>query len=145
MGNPSWADIYFQGHDMESAKSICSAFGSVVLVGYSFGGSLIGHLSHVLTNITAAILYESPLLEIEKPAGTFPVLWIQNDYWTFQFRQREFDETLAAWKQSHHVAEMTGRGRHARLAWGWPPVGHAWDQRLNKAIGAWIKIQSQPH
>jgi hypothetical protein len=99
----------------------------------------------VLTNIAAAVLYESPLLEIDKPAGLFPVLWIRNDYWAFPSREREFSATLAAWQEGHEVEERKGKGRHARLVWGWPPIGHAWDQSLNQSIGSWIKNQPQPH
>ena len=142
MGDPAWVDLYHEGHDVDAARNICSAFESVVLVGYSMGGSVMGHLSHVLGNIAAVVLYESPLLGIDRPAGTFPVLWIRNDYrWTNQ-REIEFAETRAAWGESHHVDEMIGQGRHIRFVWGCPVIGHAWDQQLNPAIRDWIKHHS---
>lgn len=142
MGDPEWVDLYYEGHDLPLATRVCSAFDTVVLVAYSFGGSLIGHLSHVLTNIAAVVLYESPLMGIDEPAGQFPVLWVRNDYKSTRRREKEFAATLVAWQADHNVDKMTGNGRHVRFACGWPPIGHAWDRSLNSSIRDWMKYKT---
>lgn len=142
MGNPSWVDHYLDNDSPEVVANVLRQLDSVTLVGYSIGGSLIGYLSHLLDNIRAAVLYESPLIGLEAPAGAFPVLWIRNRYESTPRREKEFASTKEAWKQNHLVTEITGRGRHITWLWGWPPFGHAWDTSLNDWIANWIELQN---
>lgn len=149
-GYPKWIDLYEQGwrrgrFDLD----YFSAFDSLVLVGYSRGGSHIGHLSTELTNIAAAVLYESPLIGIDRPGGSFPVLSIWNHagvryptiWWTrsARKRQKEAEDTIIAWQRDHPVDIIHGRGRHTKTVSYWPFRGHGWDVSLNPYIEQWIK------
>lgn len=110
---------------------------NLVLLGYSSGGSHIGHLTHQLRNIRLAILYESPLLGIDEVAGDFPVLMIWNR--RGRWRTDEARETEAAWARTHPVTRWDhGHGRHTKFVPYWPFIGHGWDLFLNDQIGNWI-------
>lgn len=118
--------------------------GGYVLVGYSRGGSQIGHLSQEWHRaIRAAVLYESPLLGTDQVYGDFPVLWVENTHGRRSQGgrfAREMDDTLAAWMRGGRRVDMLiGNGRHAELTWGWPPMRHGWDRDLNPKILSWIE------
>ena len=140
MGDPDWVDEYLPSDYRKVINSgrLIASRGPIVLVGYSIGGSLIGHLSRVLPNIIGAVLYESALIGIDKVAGSFPVLWIRNRYESTKRREHEFDSTRAAWSVGREMADMRGEGRHVTWRWGWPPFAHAWDTQLNPMIQSWI-------
>ena len=120
--------------------------GGYVLVGYSRGGSEIGHLSREWHRaIRAAVLYESPLLGTNRVYGDFPALWIEND-WGRRLRggryAREMQETLETWQLGgRRVDQLIGRGRHVEFTRGWPPFRHGWDRSLNRQILDWIESQ----
>lgn len=137
MGDPDWVDDYLP----TASKIKLPTHTPLVLIGYSLGGSLIGHLSHFCRNIVAVVLYESPLIGLKVVAGSFPVLWVRNRYTSTAKRERKFDDTKRIWQRSHRVDEMTGQGRHVAWRFGWPPFGHAWDQSLNPLIDIWINHQ----
>ena len=119
----------------------------LILVGYSRGGSIIGHLTHKLTNIAGAVLYESPLFGIDRVAGSFPALLIWNSNGAFHGkrpgakRHQEALATIEAWVAGgRNVTHMVGQGKHTK--WVHRPstlwVGHGWDTKLNPAIGQWV-------
>lgn len=139
MGNPVWVNRYHDGLDLyKASKSLISRTDNV-LIGYSRGGSLIGHLSICQDiRIKAAVLYESPLIGIDEVGGTFPVLWIKNAYRRKGWRKKEMDDTEKLWRATHSVDTLVGQGSHVRFTMGCPPIGHAWDQQLNPAIEHWI-------
>lgn len=121
------------------------------LVGYSSGGSRIGHLSiETVFQPVCAVLYESPLLGRDDVGDTFPVLWIRNDRGRgraglFKRRhEREMASTLAAWKAGgRYVEELDGTGRHFETTNDWPPLRHGWDRALNERILSWIEEMTQ--
>ena len=141
MNDPSWVNEYLSSKSVDDAANAVSKHESVVLIGYSIGGSLIGHLSHLLDNIEAVVLYESPLINTGNPSGNFPVLWIRNRYKSTPRREKEFSDTLAEWHVQHPVTEITGKGRHIAWRWGCPPFAHAWDVSLNDWVWQWIQKQ----
>jgi len=137
MGDPTWVDYYVHKIGKLTSAELQRLKPPLILVGYSLGGSVIADLTHEL-DLVGAVLYESPLLNDTIPAGTFPVLWIQNDYRHKTRRKREMDSSLAGWKENHQVTQLTGSGRHIRGVIGWPMWGHAWDQTLNDKIAGWL-------
>jgi pimeloyl-ACP methyl ester carboxylesterase len=146
MGDPSWVYKYLSGHDPESCeKQIWNHMldeEPMVLLGYSMGGSTIGHLSTMLPDgmIRGAILYESPLIGVDEVGGDFPVLWIRNDYESTAKREQEFEETRLTWRKNHFMTEAFGKGRHVSWRFGFPPFGHAWDKNLNDVIEYWMEL-----
>lgn len=143
MGDPRWVDHYLDGHDPVFCESQIRQWiipgEKIVLLGYSFGGSVIGHLSQRFQNtIRSAVLYESPLIGTNTTGGKFPVLWIRNMYLATRFREAEFDWTRSAWQRTHRMTYRFGSGKHVKPRWGWPPFGHAWDRSLNSFIENWI-------
>ena len=143
MGDPDWVDWYPAGHDAVNIRNLINSSGwqnePLVLMGYSKGGSVVGDLSHILDNIVGAVLYESPLMSPEDPGGTFPVLWIRNNYQPAVGRAFELWQTYCAWAENHPITKMTGQGRHIRWRFGWPPFGHNWDNSLNGHIERFVK------
>lgn len=142
MGDPAWVDHYLSNFAPSVAADVLQQAWSrdpLILIGYSIGGSLIGHLSNRMSNIVGAVLYESALIGIDSVAGSFPVLWIRNRYKSTPRREREFADTRAAWRKNREFDEITGRGKHIYWRCGWPPFGHAWDQTLNRFIEQWLR------
>jgi len=147
MGDPDWVDHYLdRAHPWDLAVKIESITdGPIVLIGYSVGGSLIGHMSLLLGNIVGVVVYESPLIGVERVGGDFPVLWIENDYKSTWRREAESLEAFLKWFESHSTEVMVGEGRHVRLRFGWPPFGHAWDVRLNTRIAGFVREVGSGH
>lgn len=149
MGDPDWVDWYAQvPYDTTSREFLADMlwdYDRLILIGYSLGGSLIGHLTAEIptSKIVGAVLYESPLLNTDHVYGSFPVLWIRNKYKTTPRREQEFETTLDTWAEQHSIDRMFGTGRHMKFVWDWPPIAHAWDQSLNPYIAQWIKTVSQ--
>jgi pimeloyl-ACP methyl ester carboxylesterase len=146
MGDPSWVDIYLPTpYDDLSRELLIDSLDleidePMVLVGYSIGGSVIANLSHYFyREIAGVVLYESPMFDSLSVAGDFPVLWIRNNYQSTLRREAEFLDTFTLWSLQHPVTKLIGTGRHMKFTWGWPPIGHAWDQTLNPFIETWIK------
>ncbi|MEM8668753.1 MAG: hypothetical protein AAGG48_14630 [Planctomycetota bacterium] len=128
--------------------------GNWVAVAYSSGGSRVGHISlsapffhgsrmFGFAEPRCAVLYESPLIGIRAVGGSFPVLWIENDRGARtknRWRAREMQSTLEAWQANgRRVDVLQGRGRHVQTTWGWPPLRHGWDKKLNPMILKWIE------
>lgn len=143
MGDPAWVDQYLPSADAAAIAEVLPTDRPLILIGYSLGGSLIGHLSNRMSNIVGAVLYESALIGIDSVAGSFPVLWIRNRYKSTRRREREFADTRAAWKKGRQFDEVTGTGRHVSWRFGWPPIAHAWDRTLNPLIAEWIDAVQQ--
>lgn len=144
MGDPDWVDHYFSGHDLVDAYSLVESNQGSILVGYSYGGDLIGRLTNVCTTIIGAVLYEAPLFEPTIPLDDFPVLQVWNRYgresWGDSQRAKKF------WDGPfREVVEMRGRGFHVRLTWRWPFLGHAWDRDLNGEIKKFVSYCRNRH
>lgn len=143
MGDPSWVTHFWDDHDVKEILRFCRSQSSVVLIGYSRGGSLIGHLSKSLFNIERAVLYESPLLGTNKVGGNFPVLWIWNEYWQSARRRFERADTLRAWELGNRkVIPLNPKNawRHTRFTpFSNPPIGHNWNQSVNPIVEKWIR------
>jgi len=109
-----------------------------IVVGYSRGGSAIARLSE-LVPLTAAVLYESPVLDSEGTGGNFPCLMIWNDqgaaYGPSKLRRGQARISKEIWRADHLVKEIEGQGRHMRIR----PAGHCWDCDLNNHIKTWIE------
>lgn len=126
---------FFEKQYSRLLKSIRSLGQPPILIGYSRGGDVIAKLSND-TQIAAAVLYESPVIDSETVGGEFPCLMIWNDQGAKVGPRR-----LAAlhseelWKQNHPVDMLTGRGGHIKRK----PFGHAWDTSLNPQIAEWIE------
>lgn len=138
MGDPAWVDEYVDyRRDFESAIADQD---SVVLVGYSRGGSIIGELSLRLRNIRGVVLYESPLFGVDQPGGNFPALVI----WNRRSRKRrsiEAWDTLQRWRAGgRSVTMMDGQGAHLKFVMrpSTAFLGHGWDVSLNSRIAAWV-------
>lgn len=145
-GHPFWIDSYpSYDRDVGQLDSLVRQLRQhrdLVLIGYSRGGDMVAYLSTILTNIVAAVVYESPVQSVRRTGGTFPVLQI----WNLHSRRRQTraaKEAYAAWlgpSPHRQVDIFFGIGRHTR------PVmrprtlfrGHGWDTRLNPAIYQWI-------
>ena len=143
MGDPGWVDEYAE-YDRRAPKNYPADLRrhqDLVLVGYSKGGYEIGKLSLRLDNIRAAVLYESPLLDIDKPGGEFPVLII----WNQQSRRINTDEAISTygkWESGGRRADYRfGNGGHTSWTRRLRTLfrKHAWDQTLNPGIESWIK------
>ena len=81
MGNPAWVDHFFKGHNVLDAIMKCREFDSVYLIGYSKGGQLIAALTHHVTNIVGACIYEAKVKQhplIKNGHGDFPVIQFWN-------------------------------------------------------------------
>jgi len=140
-GNPDWIDLYinkWRRWPDKKIKTCLHTWDHVVLIGYSSGGSYIGHLTHKLSNISAVVLYESPLIGIDEVAGDFPVLIIWNND-SPRRNSREAKDTFEAWNRHHDVTIKFGHGRHMKRTSYFPWIGHGWDTSLNPMIHNWIK------
>jgi hypothetical protein len=142
MGDPPWVDAYVD-YRSDFASDIAQQ-DAACLVGYSRGGSIIGRLSLSLTNIVGAVLYESPLFNVDEPGGDFPVLIIWNRH-SRRRRSIEAWDALQRWKASgRSVTMLEGAGTHIKLV-GRPStlfLGHGWDVSLNDKIGTWVRSLS---
>jgi len=142
MGNPDWVHRYLDGHTAKEVLPKIPLDKPLVLVGYSIGGSVIGDLSTMGFDIVGAVLYESPLLDVDYPGGNFPVLWIENKVERWAKGEIEFHLALQAWELTRpgKVTKLYG-GFDAHWKWKrrWPPIAHAWDRRLNVFIKGWIE------
>lgn len=137
MGDPEWCDLYpeWKKGDFWQFVDWLSAFTCVILIGYSRGGSEIATLTHYLNNIAGVVLYESPMLAVNRPRGGFPVMWIQNNKSRYRGTEEMMD-TRDQWvRQCKDFTAKQGSGRHIK----WFPMGHAWDQSLNVEIAEWIE------
>lgn len=138
MGNPPWVTHYLAQRDPDTLIKNLILYPNLILIGYSEGGNLIGQIASYLPNIKGVVLYESPLLEDTIPSGSFPVLWIRNNYRTLRYREEEFLDTKYRWQRTHYMETLTGSGRHIKWSSSWPFFSHAWDQSLNPRIKNWI-------
>ena len=50
----------------------------------------------------------------------------------------EMEDSKQKWSFDREVIEVIGMGRHTKFVWGWPPIGHGWDQELNVLIRNWV-------
>ena len=143
MGDPPWVDHYHEWSGYGDAVEFCQQFSEIIPVGFSRGGSRIGHLTHQLSNIRAAVLYEAPLVGIDEVAGNFPVLSIWN--WRGRKDTPEARRTIEVWGENHDLKTLYGQGRHTKIVWSsrWPFIryGHGWDVGLNGKIWDWVQFQ----
>lgn len=139
--NVRWRYPDWKRESRENLISILSCFPNLVLVGYSRGGDKIAKLSHQLSNIRGAVLYESPILPARnqiKPSGDFPVLWIENDEGMATKSRRKkkiMSRSKHLWALNRSMTCLTGVGKHVKVN----PLGHGWDQALNQQILEWIE------
>lgn len=149
MGDPPWVDRYVQ-HQGRGRRDLpdgvimnsIPAAGRLVLLGFSDGGDTVARLSQYLYHrILCAIVYESPVKSIRRPAGNFPVLMLWNEG-----SNRRYSEAAsiarARWTANPDrvVAEEMGEGGHTKFVrrpstW-WR--GHGWDVGLNPLIVSWV-------
>lgn len=140
-----WVDHYWQANGWESPHKeyqklidFISPLDSVILVGFSRGGSMIAKLSNELTNIKAAVLYESPMVDSTTVGGNFPVLMIWNNEGRLVdgLPRSRFKATYSiyAWAKDHPMTFLMGDGGHVKTN----PLGHDWDKSLNTKIKNWI-------
>jgi hypothetical protein len=143
-GIPEWTYWDWTKYSLRSISNLLDE--PCVLVGYSRGGALIGQLSNFNDNIVGAVLYESPIIPVKELSrdyvgGDFPILWIENMNGRRWRRKRFYDEmedSKQKWSFDREVIEVIGMGRHTKFVWGWPPIGHGWDQELNVLIRNWV-------
>lgn len=143
-GIPEWTYWDWKDYSIRSISNLLDE--PCVLVGYSRGGALIGQLSNFSENIIGAVLYESPIIPVKEMSndfvsGDFPVLWIENDNgrrWQSNRFYREMEDSKLKWSVGRELSWVTGSGRHTKFVWGWPPIGHGWDQGLNVLIKNWL-------
>lgn len=103
MGDPAWVDHFFRGHNLLKAIMKCREYDNVYLIGYSKGGELIATLTHHITNIIGACIYEAKVNQpplIKNGHGDFPVL----QYWNSQSGR-------AHWTAGRRSTELWSRGR----------------------------------
>lgn len=141
IGNPSWIDYYWN-YDSDTIETLRKEK-SLVLIGYSWGGSYIAELTRQLNNINAIIIYEAPLLH-GSPTGNAPVLIILNQYNMTPARRKELYKAYSIWSIGREVTELFGQGRHIkRVNDGNRKFGHGWDTNLNDKIENWIDLHAK--
>lgn len=135
MGDPDWCDFWpdWKRINFWMFRDSLAQLERLILIGYSKGGSEIATLSHYLDNLVGAVLYESPMLKVREPAGSFPIMWIENDRSWYR-NTREMADTRVQWRKGRARTTAKGSGYHVKR---WPP-GHGWDKTLNDSIAEWI-------
>ena len=141
MGNPSYVDYYFRGHNVLKAYIAPLRFDKVYLVGYSRGGQLISTLANAMPyHIIGACVYEAPVRE--RPRGNFPVLQLWNEgsnrrHWNAA------EQSRTAWGAREDYQEVVLPNDIGHMK-GW--LRHGFDTRANSLIRSHIahcKIKQQ--
>lgn len=145
MGNPSYVDIYFRGHDIAEAVRMVMDCEQVYLIGYSRGGQVVAELASLLhSRIAGACVYEAPVKE--HPKGDFPVLQIWNQG-SIRRHTRAAELSRTAWQagrtETYVEAVLPNQIRHTKFF-----LRHGFDPAANVLIENHIDFitqQKEPH
>lgn len=151
MQDPNWVSRYQKWHGLKETASLLEFENNLVLVGYSIGGARALQLAHLLSNVRALVLYETPMPKDTKASNPdqidvdIPVQVIWNKRGRKHWRRcRSLQSAL---EQRTGTRSLTSTlylkdGWHCRFAWDWPPIRHAWSSRANPTIEQFLAFVS---